>query len=243
MSGESTVRDALIAETLGDIGKLHDRVGVLNHTLEKQTLAFEQQTLKFIDLLQNSASAHLDQSNQGASAAEIKEIIEGFKVHLVSAIGKGNDRLFQAVSQPASLSNASAPLGEKGKDHFEMFSTVHEQWTNDVRDVGEKMDSAQSRTEELLKQASLLLAKATAVTPGQALPPAPINSQASTKTNANAVLIPVIAAVVVTSALFLGAYYGFGIAKAADLGGALIRDWQKLDLTTRTKITSTLNAR
>ena len=243
MSGESTVRDALIAETLGDIGKLHDRVGELNTTLEKQTLAFENQTLKFIDLLQNSASAHLGQSGQGASASEIKELIEGFKVHLVSAIGKGNDRLFQAVSHPASSSGSAAPLDGKAKDHFEMFSTVHEQWTADVRDVGEKMDSAQSRTEELLKQAALLLAKATAVTPGQVSPTALTNPQLSTKAKASSVLIPVGAAVVVTSALFLGAYYGFGSSKAADLGSALIRDWQKFDLPTRTKITSTLNSR
>lgn len=243
MAGESTVREALIAETLGDIGKLHDRVVVLNDTLERQTSAFENQTLKFIDLLQNSASAHTSQSNQGASANEIKELIEGFKVHLVSAIGKGNERLLQAVSHPTPSSGSAAPLDAKAKDHFELFSTVHEQWAADVRDVGEKMDSAQSRTEELLKQAALLLAKASAITPGQAQPKASTNTQLSTKTKAPSVIIPVAAAVLITSALFLGAYYGFGISKAADLGGALIRDWSKLDSLTRTKITSTLNSR
>lgn len=58
MAAEPTVRDALIAEMLGDIGKLHDAVDALKGVLPGQIEAVETTITGLIGLLQKAGDAY-----------------------------------------------------------------------------------------------------------------------------------------------------------------------------------------
>lgn len=244
MSGESTVRDALIAETLGDIGKLHDRVNALNVTLEKQTKAFEDQTLKFIDLLQNPSSGHLNPSAKGASLDEIKEVVDGFKAHLISAIGKGNERILATFGTNDPAKSLVAQGGAKIESELEMFKTVTEQWSADAGAIGQTMNDLLTRSDKTLEQIALLQERtnAKAVNIG-GIQASNIVKPAEKKTTPKSVIPTILATAVATSALFLVFYYTTGIAKYAELGSNLTREWQKFDVPTKKKINDVLNAK
>ena len=51
MATESTVRDALVAEMLGDIGKLHDAVESLKDVLPRETAAAEKRITSPVSLV------------------------------------------------------------------------------------------------------------------------------------------------------------------------------------------------
>lgn len=61
MAGESTVRDALVAEMLGDIGKLHDAVVSLKEVLPRETEAAEKRITGLIGLLRKAGDAYQGQ--------------------------------------------------------------------------------------------------------------------------------------------------------------------------------------
>lgn len=61
MATESTVRDALMAEMLGDIGKLHDAVESLKEVLPRQTETAEKRITGLIGLLRKAGDAYRDQ--------------------------------------------------------------------------------------------------------------------------------------------------------------------------------------
>lgn len=61
MAAEPTIRDALIAEMLGDIGKLHDAVLSLNETLPREVDAAEERITGLIGLLQKAGDAYRDE--------------------------------------------------------------------------------------------------------------------------------------------------------------------------------------
>lgn len=79
MAGESTVRDALVAEMLGDIGKLHDAVDSLKEVLPRETEAVEERITSLIGLLQKAGDAYRGQieaytnAQAGTVLAKIKE--------------------------------------------------------------------------------------------------------------------------------------------------------------------------
>lgn len=246
MSGESTVRDALIAETLGDIGKLHDRVNALNVTLEKQTKAFEEQTLKFIDLLQNPSSANAKPSPQGASLEEFKEVIEGFKAHLISAIGKGNERILSTFGSADTAKQSSAQGGTKIEAELEMFKTVTEQWASDAGSIGATMNDAITRLDKSLEQIAVLQERGSArvSNPLSATPQNQISPTAKPdKKQARFPLLAILSTMVITSACLIGAYYATGLAKDAEFGSALAKGWQKFDVPTRKRINDVMNGR
>jgi hypothetical protein len=61
MAAESTVRDALVAEMLGDIGKLHDAVESLKEVLPRETEAAEKRITGLIGLLRKAGDAYQGQ--------------------------------------------------------------------------------------------------------------------------------------------------------------------------------------
>jgi len=61
MAVESTVRDALVAEMLGDIGKLHDAVESLKEVLPRETEATERRITGLIGLLRKAGDAYQGQ--------------------------------------------------------------------------------------------------------------------------------------------------------------------------------------
>lgn len=61
MAAEPTARDALIAEMLGDIGKLHDAVESLKTVLPGQTEAVESKIAGLIGLLQKAGDTYKGQ--------------------------------------------------------------------------------------------------------------------------------------------------------------------------------------
>lgn len=61
MATESTVRDALVAEMLGDIGKLHDAVQSLKDVLPRETEATEKRITGLIGLLRKAGDAYQGQ--------------------------------------------------------------------------------------------------------------------------------------------------------------------------------------
>lgn len=61
MAAESTVRDALVAEMLGDIGKLHDAVESLKGVLPRETEAAERRITGLIGLLRKAGDAYQGQ--------------------------------------------------------------------------------------------------------------------------------------------------------------------------------------
>jgi len=58
---ESTPLEALVAEMLGDIGKLHDAVNTLKDVLPSQTDEVEQRLTGIIGLLQRAGDAYREQ--------------------------------------------------------------------------------------------------------------------------------------------------------------------------------------
>jgi hypothetical protein len=58
MAAEPTVRDALIAEMLGDIGKLHDAVQELKTSLPHEMEVVEKQIIATIGLLSQAGDAY-----------------------------------------------------------------------------------------------------------------------------------------------------------------------------------------
>lgn len=61
MAAESTVRDALVAEMLGDIGKLHDAVESLKDVLPRETESAEKRITGLIGLLRKAGDAYQGQ--------------------------------------------------------------------------------------------------------------------------------------------------------------------------------------
>ena len=61
MAAEPTTRDALIAEMLGDIGRLHDSVESLKNVLPSQTEEVEAKITGLIGLLSKAGDAYRGQ--------------------------------------------------------------------------------------------------------------------------------------------------------------------------------------
>ncbi|MCW7541254.1 hypothetical protein OOT46_25925 [Aquabacterium sp. A7-Y] len=64
----ASVRDALIAEMLGDIGKLHEAVKELQRVLPAQTEETERRFTRLIGLLNQAGEAYREQIERDASA-------------------------------------------------------------------------------------------------------------------------------------------------------------------------------
>ena len=61
MADDRKILDALVAEKLGDIGKLHDAVDSLKETLPAQTEAAETRLIALVALLNNAGAAYKGQ--------------------------------------------------------------------------------------------------------------------------------------------------------------------------------------
>ena len=61
MADDRKILDALVAEMLGDIGKLHDAVDSLSETLPAQTEAAEQRLFALVALLNSAGDAYKSQ--------------------------------------------------------------------------------------------------------------------------------------------------------------------------------------
>lgn len=196
---EPTVRDALIAEILGDIGKLHDAVTTLTTTLSNQVVQTQKETNQIVDFLRIAGD-------------EFQK-----KIHLNTAL--------------TSEKNDQKP------SHFELFKDVHEQWASDARAIGEAMNKAQEKIDASLAQLALQ--------GGRSQPSQQHQPQARRIENPprKSLVLSWVSAVLLTSACFVGGYYISGMDKTVRLGDALTRDWLKLDLATRTKITETIKNR
>lgn len=105
---EPTVLDALVAEMLGDIGKLHDAVNSLKTTLPEQTEAVETKITGLIGLLQQAGDIYKEQITAYTNAAgkEVQVLAEkdflARKALLDSAVSealKGASRSFESTVQ------------------------------------------------------------------------------------------------------------------------------------------------
>jgi hypothetical protein len=201
--GEPSVRDALIAEILGDIGKLHDAVGTLTNTLSNQVEETQKQTAQTVDFLRVAGDDFL------------KKI-----------------RLANSVFESKNDSNPS---------HFELFKNIHEQWAIDARSIGDSMNSAQEKIDASLVKLSLQEQRVIPLQLHQ--PRAPVVTKHEIKKSSTGFVVSLAAAVLLTSACFVAWYYLSGMDKTTQLGAALTRDWMKLDVTTRTKISDTIKTR
>lgn len=78
MAAEPTVRDALIAEMLGDIGKLHEAVDLLKTVLPAQADKIENRVLGLIDVLQKAGAIYQEQitAYTNAQGSKIREQME-----------------------------------------------------------------------------------------------------------------------------------------------------------------------
>ena len=80
MGAESTVRDALVAEMLGDIGKLHDAVDSLKEVLPREAEAVEERITRLIGLLHKAGDAYRAQieaytnAQVGTVVTKIKDV-------------------------------------------------------------------------------------------------------------------------------------------------------------------------
>lgn len=75
MAAEPTIRDALIAEMLGDIGKLHDAVQHLTVLLPQETDRARDKLVETIGLLDKAGDAYL-QTVKTFTAVELSSIRE-----------------------------------------------------------------------------------------------------------------------------------------------------------------------
>lgn len=78
MAAEPTTRDALIAEMLGDIGRLHDSVEALKEVLPNQISEVETRITGLIGLLQKAGDAYKQQieAYTNAQGEKIRSVIE-----------------------------------------------------------------------------------------------------------------------------------------------------------------------
>lgn len=201
--GEPSVRDALIAEILGDIGKLHDAVGTLTTTLSNQAEQSQKQANETVDFLRQAGD-------------EFQK-----KIRLTNLLANSKD--------------------DQHPSHFELFKTIHEQWAADARAIGESMNTAQEKIDASLAQLTLQEQRPQ---PSQYHQPLAFKSIGKPhKKSISFFVFSMLAGVVLTTAFFVGAYYFTGMDKTNQLGAALTRDWMKLDLATRSKITETIKTR
>lgn len=87
--GEPTALDALVAEMLGDIGKLHDAVQSLNSTLPRQAEEVEARITGLIGLLQKAGDGYQEAVHK-FTASEL----EGVRVRVQQ---DGNEAIRQAL--------------------------------------------------------------------------------------------------------------------------------------------------
>lgn len=87
--GEPTALDALVAEMLGDIGKLHDAVQALNNTLPRQAEEVEARITGLIGMLSKAGDGY-QEAVKRFTASEL----EGCRVRIAQ---DGNDAIRQAL--------------------------------------------------------------------------------------------------------------------------------------------------
>lgn len=214
------------------IGLIAERRGV---RLDRDDPAFV-----LVELNQMALQPFYEKLQELGEMPDLAKELAAFKTSLSEAIIKGNERILQAVGSLERLNAAggSPAIENKPSADMEMFKLVHEQWAADAKYIGQNMDTVQRGMEELLKNVAALQSRSTAPVPGQVVVPQ-IKIIAKPVSRWAAVL-PVMAAVILTASFFLGTYYFSNISKSAELGAALTRDWSKLDLPTRTKITNVI---
>lgn len=97
--GEPTIRDALIAEMLGDIGKLQDAVNSLKETLPRETEAAEKRITSLIGLLQKAGDSYQVQITT-YTEAHAKTIL----TQMEASVANGKLRLEQLINESIQAS-------------------------------------------------------------------------------------------------------------------------------------------
>lgn len=92
MAGESTAREALVAELLGDVGKLHDEINRLKEILPNEAQAFELQIAGLVALLKQAGDTYkvnLQTFTNGQAArlkAQTDAAVSDARSHVVQAV-------------------------------------------------------------------------------------------------------------------------------------------------------------
>ncbi len=102
MSGESSVLDALVAELLGDVGKLHDRVKALNAALPDVSEAVREAGRDAADSIGVAVGKAVAELSKSAADAEVAKV--------QAQVNKIAEEVLMQVRKEAS---ASAPYGWK----------------------------------------------------------------------------------------------------------------------------------
>ncbi|MFN5350626.1 MAG: hypothetical protein ACK5A0_14010 [Polaromonas sp.] len=97
MPAESTVRDALVAEMLGDIGKLHDAVESLKEVLPRETEATANRITGLIGHLRKAGDAY-----QGQMEAYANSKLRSIQEQMEKDAATARARMVQAVEATLS---------------------------------------------------------------------------------------------------------------------------------------------
>lgn len=117
MAEESTVRDALVAEMLGDIGKLHDAVESLKEVLPRETEAAEKRITGLIGLLRKAGDAYQGQMETYANSklrtiqGQMEKDADVARARMVQAVEAALSEVERAVSSTVRTS-MTAPVQE-----------------------------------------------------------------------------------------------------------------------------------
>lgn len=116
---ESTLRDSLMAEMLGDIGKLHDAVDSLKESLPRETEAAEKRIIELIGLLHKAGDSYQAQikTYTEAQASVIRSQMEES-----AAVGKLRFEQLTNEAIQASLSEVARAM--RNTVHSEIVTPV-----------------------------------------------------------------------------------------------------------------------
>ncbi len=147
MSAEPTIRDALIAEMLGDIGRLHEAVQQLNSTLPKEIEAAEVKLTEMIGLL-NKAGAAYRQHVKSFTAKELKAARDQFQEDVDAA----------KAALASDISDAHADLDRNAeKALYGLTGSVHDAIQSSISDLLPTVLNTQRWTTAGLCLSSVLL--------------------------------------------------------------------------------------
>ena len=108
MVGESTARDALVAELLGDVGKLHDEISRLKEVLPNEAQAFELRIADLVALLNQAGDAYKVQIQTYTNGQA-----ERLKAQTDAAVSDARSHVVQEVD--AALTDSFARFGQAVK--------------------------------------------------------------------------------------------------------------------------------
>ena len=220
---------------------------LIGHIAEKRGIKLEPNDPAFalVELNLLAMQPFFDKLNEFSPGQTNSKELKEFQAHIAQAIAKGNERILQVVGQGDAPSDSQQ---NSIKQQLETFTTVQQQWTEDMIAIGQDMTKAQERMDELLQHVAMLQTRfsskqETDLGAGTAPTVQAIQATHNINRDKRTSWLPSVLASTLTAGLLVSGYFVSDIPKNAQLGGSLAREWTKLDLSTRTKLTEALKAK